>query len=81
MPYFELTDDGINYCYDGVAGSILPGYADAEGVQAYIEDEVFERDVMSRYANIDMYNRKDRERVEKRKAKTAAWLMKQIANF
>lgn len=81
MSYFEMTADGLNFYYDGVAGSILPEYANAEGVQAYIEDEVFERDVMSRYANIDMYNLKDRERFRKRKEKTAAWLKKQIDNF
>ena len=79
MSYFEITEDGLNYCYDGVAGSILPEYANTEGVQAYIEDEVFERDVMSRYNYIDIeYNREDRERFDKRKAKTAAWLKKQI---
>jgi len=81
MSYFEITEDGLNYCYDGVAGSILPEYANAEGVQIYIEDEVFEKAVLSRYANIDMYNLKDRERFRKRKEKTAAWLKKQIDNF
>ena len=80
MSYFELTADGINYCYDGVAGSILPEYANAEGVRAYIEDEVFERDILNRYNYIDIeYNREDRERFDKRKAKTAAWLKKKIS--
>lgn len=80
MSYFELTSNGINYCYDGVAGSILPDYANAEGVQAYIEDEVFERDILNRYTHIDIdYDRKDKDRFEKRKSKTAAWLKKQIA--
>ena len=80
MSYFEITEDGLNYCYDGVAGSILPEYANAEGVQVYIEDEVFERDILNRYSHIDIDNNpKDKERFDKHKAKTAAWLNKKIA--
>ena len=82
MAKFEMTDDGLYYCFDQVADLIPPEFATLEGVQAYIDDEVFENAILNRYVCIDIERcAADKERFEKRKKRTAKWLMEQMAVY
>ena len=81
MPHFMKDNDGnIDYYYDHVHGSILAEYANPEGIEAYLEDEVFFETVKNRYKNIDLSgaNKKDISRYYARVEKTADWLRKQV---
>ena len=81
MPHFIKDSDGnIDYYYDYVHGTILADYANPEGIEAYLEDEVFFETVKNRYKNIDLSgtNKKDIARYNARVEKTANWLRKQV---
>ena len=46
-------------------------------IEAYIEDEVFWETVKNSYKDIDLSNKKDKERFIAKRQKTADWLRKQ----
>ena len=81
MPHFIKNSDGnYDYYYDGVYGTILPGYANQTDIEAYLNDEAFFKTVENRYKKIDLtgFNPKDTQRYNARVQKTANWLRKTI---
>ena len=83
MAYFEKNyyDDDFQYSYYGVNGVIFGDYVNPKGIEAYIEDEMFYEAVKDSYKSIDLSgrNKRDIERFNTKKEKTAAWL-RQKAN-
>lgn len=76
----EITpEDEIQYY--GVNGIILGDYVNPEGIEAYIDDEMFYEAVKDSYKHIDLTGKRKRdlERFIAKREKTAAWL-RQKAN-
>ena len=81
MAYFMKDNQGnIEYSYYGVCDCILAEYATVEGIEAYIEDEVFQQAVVNSYQNIDLSgeNEKNVDRVLAKMDRTADWLRKKM---
>ena len=79
MAYFEKDIEGnFQYSYYGVNGVILGDYVNPEGIETYIEDEMFYEAVKDSYKSIDLTGRRkrDMERFIAKRDKTAAWLRK-----
>ena len=84
MAYFEKDFEGnFQYSYCGVCGQILGDYVNPEGIEAYIEDELFFDAVKDSYKAIDLTgrNKKDLERFDKKLNKTADWLRKKASEI
>ena len=80
MPHFTKNDDGTyTYSYNRVNGWILEEYVCPDGIEAYIDDEVFWDAVKDSYKNIDLTgkSKRDLERFHAKHKKTADWLRKQ----
>lgn len=71
------------YLYYGVGDIILGEYVDPELIEAYLEDETFEVAVKNSYKSIDLSgkNKRDLERFNAKKQKTADWLRKKANGF
>ena len=77
MAYFEKDFEGnFQYSYCGVNGIILGDYVNREGIEAYIDDEMFYEAVKDSYKSIDLTGRRkrDMERFIAKRNKTADWL-------
>ena len=84
MAYFEKISDGnFMYLYYGVGDIILGEYVDPELIEAYLEDETFEVAVKNSYKSIDLSgkNKRDLERFNAKKQKTADWWRKKANGF
>jgi hypothetical protein len=84
MAYFEKISDGnFMYSYCGVGDIILGEYVDPELIEAYLEDETFEVAVKNSYKHIDLSgkSKRDLERFNAKKQKTAYWLRKKANGF
>ena len=82
MAYFEKDLEGnFQYSYYGVNGIILGDYVNPEGIEAYIDDEMFYEAVKDSYKHIDLTGKRKRdlERFIAKREKTAVWL-RQKAN-
>ena len=78
MPHLDKLADGtISYSYNRVNGTIDAEYVSPDRIEAYIEDEVFWETVKNSYKDIDLSNKKDKERFLTKRQKTADWLRKQ----
>ena len=71
------------HSYCGVGDIILGEYVDPELIEAYLADETFEVAVKNSYKNIDLSgkNKRDLERFNAKKQKTADWLRKKANGF
>ena len=77
MGYFEKDLEGnFQYSYYGVNGIILGDYVNPEGIEAYIDDEMFYEAVKDSYKHIDLTGKRKRdlERFIAKREKTAATL-------
>ena len=84
MAYFEKNSDGnFDYSYYGVNDTILGEYVDPGRIQAYLDDETFEVAVKNSYKHIDLSgkSKRDLERFNAKKQKTADWLRKKANGF
>ena len=84
MAYFEKDFEGhFQYSYCGVNGVILGDYVNPEDIEAYIEDEMFYEAVKDSYKSIDLTGKckRDLERFNAKKQKTADWLRKKANGF
>lgn len=80
MPSFDKNDDGtFTYSYYGVKGQIPKEYVNRESIDIYLEAESFFKAVKDSYKSIDLSGRRKRdlERFNAKKMKTAQWLRKQ----
>ena len=84
MAYFEKDSNGnFMYSYCGVGDTICGEYVDPTLIEAYLEDETFEMAVKNSYKSIDLSgrNKRDLERFNAKKQKTADWLRKKANGF
>ena len=79
MAKFEMTEDGLYYCYENTADTIDPHYACSEKIDAYLDDEVFQDAVINSYARINLSNDKDCSRVLAKMNRVGNWLKRRIA--
>ena len=62
MAYFEKDLEGnFQYSYYGVNGIILGDYVNPEGIEAYIDDEMFYEAVKDSYKHIDLTGKRKRD--------------------
>ncbi len=78
MAKFEMTEDGLYYCYENVADIIDSHYACSERIDAYLGDEVFQDVVINSYARINLSNDKDCSRVLAKMSRIGYWLKRRI---
>ena len=82
MAYFRMNDDGnFEYSYYGVHGWIEHGYAAPVNIETYFDEEPFFEAVKSSYKNLDLTRKRDLERFNAKKQKTADWLRKKANGF
>lgn len=84
MAYFEKDSNGnFMYSYCGVGDIICGEYVDPTLIEAYLEDETFEVAVKNSYKHIDLSgkSKRDLERFNAKKQKTADWLRKKANGF
>ena len=84
MAYFEKNHEGnFLYSYYGVGDTIMGQYVDPSKIDKYLEDEAFGEAVRRSYKNIDLSgkNKRDLERFNAKKLKTAEWLRKKANGF
>ena len=81
MAKFEMTEDGLYYCYENTADTIDPHYAFSEKIDAYLDDEVFQDAVINSYKRINLNNDEDCSRVLAKMSRIGYWLKKQIALY
>ena len=78
MPHFDKQTDGtFSYSYNRVNGTIDAEFVSPDRIEAYIEDDGFWETVKNSYKDIDLSNKKDKERFIAKRQKTADWLRKQ----
>lgn len=79
--YFEFDNYGnLWYSYNRVNGSIDAHFANPEGIEAYLDDEVFIEDVKNSYKRIDLTgdNQRDIDRFLAKQNRVADWLRKKM---
>ena len=82
MAYFRMNDDGnFEYSYYWVHGWIEHGYAAPVNIETYFDEEPFFEAVKSSYKNLDLTRKRDLERFNAKKQKTADWLRKKANGF
>ncbi len=83
--YIEQDDEVMNYCYEGVYGWVPNDYANSQGIDAYLEDEVFDEAIIDCFQRMGfgpeydyhhMLNEGDRYPIEKVRS-----LLEQLEEF
>ena len=84
MSYFVKEADGnFHYSYYGVVDWVMAEYVNPQGIEVYIENEQFSNAVKGSYKDIDLTGKRKRdlERFNAKKQKTADWLRKKANGF